>query len=166
VVRSRDKAKALKYFSERQNIEQVIFAKCSGLRAAEMKALTADALYYDNEGNPWLNVTKGTKGGRPRNVKFYGSDDELKLCVDRINNCNGKVFPKYKECNNHGYRSDYCKRVYDANARNIESIKNRHEKVFCRKDKKGIVYDKNALQICAEMLGHSRYQVCNISYLY
>ena len=166
VVRSRDKSKALKHFSETNNIEQVVFARCSGLRASEMKSLTADALYYDSEGNPWLHITKGTKGGKHRNVKLYGSPEELKLCIDTIMNSDGKVFPNYRECNNHGYRSEYCQRVYDANARDINSIENRHEKVFCRNDKKGIVYDKKALQVCAEMLGHGRYQVCNLSYLY
>lgn len=166
VVRSRDKSKALKYFSEQKNYAQVTFAKCSGLRASEMKALTKDALYYDDNGRPWLKVTKGTKGGRPRHVKLFGTEEELKLCVETIEKADKKVFPEYKECNNHGYRSDYCKRVYEACAREIETIQDRNEKVFCRKDKKGIVYDKQALQTCAEMLGHGRYQVCNLSYLY
>ncbi len=166
VVRSRDKSKSLKHFSERLNNKQVVFAKCSGLRASEMKALTADALYFDKGGNPWLKITKGTKGGKPREVKLYGTTEELKLCVNIMQNSKGKVFPEYKECNNHGYRSDYCQRVYDANARNVKNINSRDEKVYCRKDKKGIVYDKKALQTCAEMLGHGRYQVCNLSYLY
>jgi integrase len=166
VVRSRDKTKALKHFSEANNRAQVVFAKCSGLRASEMKALTKDALYFDADGAPWLHITNGTKGGKHRDVKLYGAPDEIRMCIETINKCDKKVFPEYKECNNHGYRAEYCQRVYNANAREISQISDRHEKVYCRNDKKGVVYDKRALQICAEMLGHGRYQVCNLSYLY
>ena len=38
--------------------------------------------------------------------------------------------------------------------------------MFCRKDKKGIAYDKNALKICSENLGHSRIDIVSTSYLY
>lgn len=167
VKRSRNKSLALKHFSEEKNSDQVTFCKCTGLRASELSAITGDRLYFNNK-KPFLHVTEKTKGGRPREVELYGSPQEINKCIQLCKEAGkNKVFEKVKEnANTHGYRSDYAKRVYFSNARSIDEINDRNEIMFCRKDKKGIVYDKNALKICSENLGHSRIDIVSTSYLY
>lgn len=167
VKRSRDMAKSNKRFSEKNNMEQVTFCRCSGLRLNELRNIRGSDLYFDEFGSPWLSVTRGTKGGRKRHTKLYGSPEELELCVNLcLKAKDGKVFPHVnKSANTHGYRAQYCQRVYEAEKRDLSTL-SFSEKVYCRKDKKGIVYDKQALIICSRMLGHNRYEVCNISYLY
>lgn len=167
IKRSRDMSKSLKHFSESKNYEQVTFCRCTGLRLNELKNIRGSDLYFDEFGSPWLSVTKGTKGGRKRNTKLYGSTEELELCISLcLKAKDGKVFNHVKEnANTHGYRAQYCQRVYDAEKRDLSTLSH-SEKVFCRKDKKGVVYDKQALLICSIMLGHNRYEVCSLSYLY
>lgn len=167
VKRSRDMSKSLKYFSESKNIEQITFCRCTGLRLSELKLIRGSDLYFDEFGHPWLSVTRGTKGGRKRHTKLYGSPEEIEICISLCKKAKGeKVFPNVKErANTHGYRAQYCQRVYEAEKRDLSTLSH-SEKVFCRKDKKGIVYDKQALLICSSMLGHNRYDVCALSYLY
>ena len=167
IKRSRDMGKSLKHFSEDKNIEQVTFCRCTGLRLNELRNIRGSDLYFDEFGHPWLTVTKGTKGGRKRLTKLYGSPEELELCVSLCHRAkDDKVFPHVKKsANTHGYRAQYCQRVYDAEKRDLSTL-SFSEKVYCRKDKKGIVYDKQALLVCSSMLGHNRYEVCNLSYLY
>lgn len=167
VKRSRYMEKSNKRFSEKNNMEQVTFCRCSGLRLNELRNIRGSDLYFDEFGSPWLSVTRGTKGGRKRHAKLYGSPEEIELCVSLCHKAkDDKVFPHINEnANTHGYRAQYCQRVYDAEKRDLSNL-SFSEKVYCRKDKKGIVYDKHALIICSQMLGHNRYEVCNISYLY
>lgn len=167
VKRSRDMKRSLSRFCEEKNMEQVTFCKCSGLRLSELRAITGDALFYNEMGRAGLHVTKSTKGGRHRDVVFYGSDQEIGLCIQLCQKAGENTVFEHvnKNANTHGYRAEYCKRVYEAEKRDLEALP-RKDKVYCRKDKKGIVYDRQALFICSQMLGHSRSDICNLSYLY
>lgn len=167
VKRSRDMSKSLKHFSESRNCEQVTFCKCSGLRLSELKSIRGNDLYFDDSGNPCLKVDKGTKGGKIRTVKLTGSPEERELVISLCRQSgNEKVFKEVNEnANTHGYRAMYAQRLYNSVERELDTIP-RNEKMYCRKDKKGIVYDKKALKICSENLGHNRIDVCSLSYLY
>ena len=96
-----------------------------------------------------------------------GSKEEIALVVSILKNAGkDKVFKRINQhINTHGLRAEYCSRVYNLYARDISTLKH-EEIVFCRKDKKGIKYDRNALYIASKYLGHNRYSVTNINYLY
>lgn len=166
VTRSRDMSKSLSRFSEEQNKELVTLCKCSGLRRRELEALRGDQLVYIN-GKPHLHIYKGCKGGRARTIELCGTNDEIELCVIILNKAGNKhafdTIPK--NVNIHGYRSMYAKRLYSKYARPISTIP-KNEILYCRKDKKGIRYDKKALQQVSMNLGHTRIEISNLSYLY
>lgn len=139
IKRSRNMEKSLKHFSEQRNIEQVTFCRCTGLRLNELRNIRGSDLYFDEFGCPWLSVTKGTKGGRKRLTKLYGSPEELEICVSLCHRAkDNKVFPHInKHANTHGYRAQYCQRVYDTEKRDISTLPF-SEKVYCRKDKRAL----------------------------
>ena len=156
------------HFSESKNREQIIFCKCTGLRLSELKMIRGNDLFLEN-GTPYLNVTKGTKGGRSRTIKIYGSPEELKLCVELAKQAGDeKIFKHVKEsANTHGYRAQFARRVYETEAAKIDQMKlTRKDLYYCRGDKKGTVYIRQALLITSQMLGHNRINVVPINYLY
>jgi hypothetical protein len=64
----------------------------------------------------------------------------------------------------HSYRGDYATAIYLANARPLEQI-SKCDRYYCRKDKKGIWYDKEAMKITSKALGHNRISVIAEHYL-
>lgn len=166
IKRGRNKD-AVRHFSESNNFQQVTFCKCTGLRLSELKRIKGNCLFYKVKV-PYLRVTEGTKGGKKRDVVLCGSADEIALCVELCKKVgNEKVFKNVKEnANTHGYRAIYAQRIYDKFARPIPEIKDRREKMFCRNDKAGIIYDNRALFIASRNLGHNRIEVVARNYLY
>lgn len=167
VTKSRDMSKSQKYYNEGKNISQIIFCRCTGLRLSELKEIRGTDLVYNEKNEPFLHITKGTKGGKPRTAQIVGSEEEISLVLSLIKKAgNEKIFKRINQhINTHGLRAEYCRRVYDLYARDISTLKH-NEIVFCRKDKKGVRYDREALYIASKYLGHNRYSVTNINYLY
>lgn len=64
----------------------------------------------------------------------------------------------------HSYRADYATAIYLTNARPLDQIP-KCDRYYCRKDKKGIWYDKEAMKITSKALGHSRISVIAEHYL-
>ena len=73
ITRSRGKAARDAHFSEAKNEAFCLFARCTGLRRAEMKALTGDKLFQGEDGQWYILVNKMSKGGRPRNAPIIGT---------------------------------------------------------------------------------------------
>lgn len=65
----------------------------------------------------------------------------------------------------HSYRSVYCTKVYNLYARDIKSITNKKEIYYCKKDLAGTWYDKKAMLIASQALGHNRINVIASNYL-
>ena len=91
---------------------------------------------------------------------------------------NEKVWPTVHDaCDVHYYRGNYAKTIYKMCARDIEDIPcdkyhggihrmYQSDVYFCRKEKAGMKYDKQALRICSKALGHTRLNVIVDHYLY
>ncbi len=78
---------------------------------------------------------------------------------------NKKVFTKISSAADiHSYRGDYATAIYLANARPLDQIP-KCDRYYCRKDKKGIWYDKEAIKITSKALGHNRINVIAEQYL-
>ena len=149
-----------------ENAKLVRFCQSCGLRRAELRALkgdwfveTPDGAYID------LTHTSATKGGRPRMVPILPEDVDFVRDVCRAAG-DGHVWPVVHEnADVHSYRSIYCKKIYAAYARDISTLP-RSERYCCQKDKAGAVYDKKAMKIASEALGHSRICIIAQNYLY
>ena len=158
-----------KLFNQEKNKDLVEFCKSTGLRKSELMQIRGSDL--EKVGDKYyLNVSKNTKGGRIRKSEIVGNIEKVvKLCQKADNE---KVFSYVpKNCPVHNYRADYCKAIYTKYARNIRTLKKldnlKSKEIYkCRLDKQGIIYDKKAMSIASENLGHSRIDVIATNYLH
>lgn len=162
IKRSRGKKKRDAHFSEAKNRELVEFCKSSGLRRAELSALLGNCL-KEEDGIYYIIVRSGSKGGKHREVQVIGNID---LVVRIMNEAgNEKVWNKiHNAADIHSYRGDYATAIYLANARPLEQIP-KCDRYYCRKDKKGVWYDKEAMKITSKALGHNRISIIAEHYL-
>lgn len=166
ITRSRLDVKQDSHISNKTEERLSRFTSATGLRRAEMLKITSDVLFFEN-GKAYLNVTRGTKGGKSRIVEIVGlSDGDTKDIVEWIQGQKGRLFPHItKHYDNHHYRSVYARRVYDRYARKEKDIPPK-ERYVMRKDRAGEVFDKLAMAVTSKNLGHNRIDVIAQSYLY
>lgn len=163
IKNSRYKTKSSKHFSVENHKDLIEFNKSVGLRLSEIKLLTGDALFYKN-GEAYLHVTKGTKGGKIRDTKVIGNVALVEKLMKKAGE--NKVFSYVpKAATLHRYRAEYACHLYKQLARPIDTIP-RKERYVCRKDMKGVVWDKKAMLVVSQNLGHERISVIAGHYLY
>lgn len=166
IKRSRGVAERDKHISDKKEEELARFTSATGLRRKEMTMIRAEDLFFEN-GQAYLNVTKGTKGGKSRVAKIVGKTEaETKEIVKWIQSKEGRLFYKLSSnYDNHYYRATYANRLYNQLKRDIADIPT-EDKYIMRKDRAGEVYDKQAMLQVSRALGHNRISVIAQSYLY
>ncbi len=166
IKRSRGEAVRDKHISDKKEEELARFTSATGLRRKEMTMIKAEDLFFEN-GQAYLNVTQGTKGGKPRVAKIVGkTDEETKDIVKWIQSKKGRLFNKLSSnYDNHFYRATYASRLYNQLKRDIDEIPT-EDKYIMRKDRAGEIYDKKAMLLVSNALGHNRISVIAQSYLY
>ena len=159
IERSRGVKVRDKHFSEKRNQEFVDFCKNTGLRRSEIKSLKSDQLVYDENTKSYFLDIIG-KGGRPRLAPVLSQE-----AVERVKNAKGLVWKKVPNgADIHSYRADYCTAIYDKYARPADKIP-KNERYCCRSDLKGIWYDKKAMAVASEALGHNRISIIAAHYI-
>lgn len=147
---------------EERNQDLVAFFRGSGLRRHELLALRKGDLVY-RDGHWFVYVRRG-KGGRSRYALYIGDvavAQQLFLNADEY----GRVFPKISSCAPiHSYRRDYAQAFYEMVARDVTKL-DKSETYRCRKDKLGVVYDREAMLTVSLALGHERISVVAGHYL-
>lgn len=164
IVRSRKETVGDKHFSEENNADLIEFCRGTGLRNyKELQVITGNMLKKREDGY-WLMGVKG-KNGLFRNVRVFPGFEEtvVRLCKEAGD---GKVWTHvHSNADVHSYRADYAQLWYREFARPIEDIP-RKERYYCRKDKRGTVYDRKALLTVSRYLGHNRIDVMVQHYLW
>ena len=160
IVRSRGPVARDEHFSPEKNATLIKFCESTGLRRRELSAIKGSNLTF-KDGKPYLSVENG-KGGKSRLVEVIG---EKKLVVSMCQRAgDGKVFPKVHSCADiHSYRGVYASNLYQSLARREIPKGDRY---ICRGDMKGKVFDKRAMLITSQNLGHNRIDVIANNYLY
>jgi len=162
IKRSRGEAVRDAHFSEEKNADFVAFCRATGLRRHELANLRGDDLVYDGKNGAYrVKVRKG-KGGKERNALIIRDVDLVVEMMKRAGT--GKVFPKLPEADVHSYRRDYAQYFYSIIARPVEKL-TREEIYRCKKDKRGIIYDRAAMLKVSQSLGHNRISVIAGHYL-
>ena len=162
IIRSRDVAARDKHFSAEKNQELIRFCEATGLRRRELEALRGSQMVLKGD-KVYLSIENG-KGGKKRLVEVVKHERLVKDMCERAGS--GKVFPKvHSSADIHFYRGNYAKAIYHKYARDISKLE-KHEKYFCRGDMKGQVFDREAMRIASENLGHNRVDVIANNYLY
>lgn len=172
VKRSRGKAIRDKHFSETGKYKRYVdFCRGTGLRKSEVENLRGNSFKEEN-GKKFLEVTDGTKGGRYRTVPILKEYENLvqEVCLQAGDNLVIPIIaPDRLEAPNgadtHSYRADYALSLYDRLKRPIEEIPN-DEKYYCRNELKGVIYDKEAMKVVSQALGHTRISIIAQSYLH
>ena len=162
ITRSRQ-GKALTRFSESRNREFVDFCRATGLRKHEFDNLRAENLHYNDTTGEYMIVDLKGKGGRLRELPVLSKE-----AVERIKKTplGQKVWDKIPtNADVHSYRADYCAAIYERHARPLAEIPKK-DRYCCRKDLKGVVYDKRAMAIASLALGYDRIEIMATSYLY
>ncbi len=140
ITRSRGEKVRDKNFSEARNADLVNFCKATGLRRSELEQIRGIDLIYNKDGEPCLNVTRGTKGGRPRISPIAGNADEVARVIELMQQAGeNKVFGKVStNADIHGYRADYATRIYNAHKRPLNDF--RHERMLIYQNRVQEVY--------------------------
>lgn len=161
ITRSRGGRVRDKHFSEKNHQDLVDFCRGTGLRRAELSQIRGNALKIKN-GQYFLEVTKATKGGRTREVEISGNIERIVELLEKSGE--NKVFEKIPNgADIHSYRADYCKAIYKKYARPIDTLEKK-EIYKCIKDRSDS-FDRKAMLIASENLGHSRETVIAGHYL-
>ena len=173
ITRSRTATEYSKHFSEGAHADLVAFCKSTGLRRNELEKLQNRDITKDDKGNYIINVRGSTaKGGRARSLQVYNQDAEVlrrafaviekaKAATDQTEKVWGKVS---KAAPIHSYRAEYAKSLYEKYAREENELQP-GEVYACRGAFAGRVYDKAALHIVTQALGHNRLDVAVNNYL-
>lgn len=166
IERSRKDVDYGKHISAEMEQQYAKITSATGLRRREMLKIKGSDLFY-KDGNPWISISAGTKGGKPRIAPIIGTKEEKAAIVELFKRAGTQRVVPYlpKTYDNHHYRGVYATRFYNQLARPIESIPH-EEKYFCRKELAGVVYDKKAMAEVSKSLGHTRITVIASSYLY
>ncbi len=156
IVRSRRQAVRDAHFSEANHADFCEFARSTGLRRAELKALTGDKVLQEN-GEWYIIVNKMSKGRRPRKAPIIGNVAKIVSMMQAAGT--GKVFEKIPNgADIHSYRADYATQVYLNHARPLKSLP-KEEIYSCRKDRRGVWFDRRAMGYASAALGHSQGRV-------
>lgn len=160
ITRSRGTVKRDAHFSEQKNADFVEFCRSTGLRRSEITKLRGDQL-IERDGQYYICITG--KGGRYREAPVCGN---VELVIGKMKEAGTeKVWKKIpSNADIHSYRADYATRIYSKYARPIEEIP-RKERYICRRDKVGTIYDRQAMLIASQALGHNRIDVIGQHYL-
>jgi len=162
IVRSRGAAVRDAHFSPENNKDLIRFCDATGLRKRELSALKGSYKTV-KDGKLYIHVYNG-KGGKERDVLVNRDVQFVSNMMDRAGD--GKVFPKlHNGADYHHYRGNYATNLYLSLARPLDKIPPK-ERYICRGDMKGKIFDKQAMAIVSQNLGHNRIDVIANNYLY
>lgn len=152
------------HFSEKNHVDEVSFAKSTGMRRSEMESVRGDQLYLKENGSYYIKMDGyQCKGGREREIPIIGNIERIKeLCSNAGHEKIWENVPAAMDV--HHYRSQYASDLYKQIARERDNIP-KEERYCCRGDLKGTWYDKPAMMKVSEALGHSRINVIAEHYL-
>lgn len=122
--RSRGEKIRDKNFNEDLHRDLVTFCRCTGLRRSELLQIRGEDL-RNIDGRWFLEVTRGTKGGRPRTAPIVGSDEEIHAVIQQLQAAGSKKVYSYVSTNAdvHSFRADYATRIYNAKKRDLNEFR-------------------------------------------
>lgn len=158
-TKGREQSKRDASVDREANKDLIDFVRGSGLRRHELENLKTGKIDF-KDGQPYV-VVEGGKGGKPRIAPILGTPEQQNAIVAKIEGNPGqeKVWEQvHTKLNVQSLRRNYCQNLYRQYARDLSQLHYK-EKYFCRGENVGKVYDKAALKICSEALGHNRLDV-------
>lgn len=169
IQRSRHPRAMDKKFSEARNRALVAFARATGLRRVELRAVTWRDVYWDPSGRLKVHVERG-KGGKPREVTVLRAYEKEVWALreatrEKDSQGPGRLFERIpSRMDVHGYRREYAAARYREVRESVGKKEFTHRgELYIRKD--GTVFDREALREVSRDLGHQRVEVVARHYL-
>lgn len=155
-------------FNHDKHKELIRFIKATGLRNIELRKLRPEQIIKDNWGRVFIKIMANqAKGGRPRIVFPILSDADwvYEYAKFKQNKGEDRVFSKKagelpKRTPYHPCRAVFAERKY------MEAEKSHGTGEIYTRRGDGRKFDKGALQIVSENLGHNRLGICIQNYLW
>ncbi len=166
VKRSRYPAVRDAHFSEYNNLELVEFCRAVGPRNhKELQKIRGTNLVKIGDGYG-IHIVQG-KGGKERIAPIIGPEHIVAEIAEMCEKAGEEVLFKHvsSAADIHSYRAEYACRVYRKYARELKDIPS-GDRYYCRSDMQGRIFDKRAMRLASEALGHSRIDVIAQSYLW
>ena len=166
ITRSRGEAARDQHFSDVNNAALVEFCRATGLRNyKELQQVRGTDLRDLGDGRYAIHIHG--KGGRWRDAPIYGTPEQVEAVVGRLRAAGeARCWPSVPSCADiHSYRADYAARIYTANARPLQEIPPA-DRYYCRGELKGYCFDRRAMMVASQALGHSRLNVIAAHYLW
>lgn len=167
IKRSRYPVKSDMHFSPANHQDLVELCQSVGPRNhKELKYIRGTDLVCMEDGRYAVDIKKG-KGGKQRFAPVYGPPERVARVVEMMHAAGENLLFEHipTAVDIHSYRAEYACTVYKTHARPVEDIPPA-ARYICRKDMAGTIYDKAAMLITSEALGHNRLDVIAISYLW
>lgn len=160
IVRSRKEVKRDSRISDERRSFFEKYGSALGLRRQEMEQIRGVDLIDQrfDTGFYYIEVSRGTKGGKTRTVPIMAkSEEELQEILRAFRQAgNRRVFHGVPSSfDEHEQRAEYAKRVYLHYERDLDKIPS-SEITFLRKEMKGTRLDKAAERFASRYLGHER----------
>ena len=185
ITKNRSSIEEVKDFDEKKHKFALDFGMATGLRRACLENLRYSDIHYDAATDTYSVHVFNGKGGKKREVRqiprtynamfaslyafsfsddniFYKSGKKEKIIGEKGKDINHILPDRFPE---HRCRRIYANTLYRELARDPADIKDPHEKYYCRKDLKGVIYDRVAMLEVSKNLGHERVSVIATNYL-
>ena len=143
----------------------ISFCMATGFRKYKELARIYGTNYHEEQDGAAITVVG--KGGLLRDAPVVGDAGAAELVARLCREAGEKrVFPALPaNADLHVHRAMYACQIYLMHARDVNALETK-EKYVCRKDYKGIVLDRAAMEIVSKALGHGRIWVIAKSYMW
>lgn len=136
----------------------VDLCRCSGLRRHEIKQVNCDHLEFRN-GKYYLVNIKG-KGGKIRIIELLNPTPEVIYLISNSKKTVTEYINIPKRAPIHALRREYATNFYLSYVSQDEQVP-----YFCKKDMKGVAFDRKKMLASSIQLGHNRIDVIAENYL-
>ena len=143
----------------------ISFCMATGFRKYKELARIYGTAYHETDAGAAITVVG--KGGLLRDAPVVGDAGGAELVARLCREAGEKrVFPALPaNADLHVQRAMYACQIYLLHARDVNTLEPK-EKYICRKDYKGIILDRAAMEIASLALGHKRIGIIAKSYLW
>ena len=166
ITKNRGGIESVQDFNEKKHLDLLTFAASCGLRRHELLNLR----YQDVAPDGAAVTVQSGKGGKTRTAQVLPENRSAILArLSRLPEPDPAAhiwtpaeIPSRTPI--HRCRRIYAQTLYKALARDPKDIPP-EDRYICRKDKRGVIYDRRAMLQTSQALGHNRLDVIAISYL-
>lgn len=147
-----------KAYSLSRNLDAEMLGRAAGLRKSEFSRVTTECVHYNQNGDLVVIVDKG-KGGKAREIVVDPAYREQVIALRDRTPPGERLIPKGEvpaKLDEHALRRAYAKSMLQHYSRPLDTL-SKSEKYYCRKDKSGVVLDRQAMALVSRSLGHGSY---------